>query len=127
MKIFRIFLKSSLIALALVPVPNLFAANRGSLHVTSPEDVAGQTLDPGDYTVRWEGDGPDVKLKIMQGKKILATATAHTVALETASANDSVVVDANGGKRRLSLILFSGKTFALAIREPSEGVNVSSK
>jgi hypothetical protein len=127
MKTLRIFLKSSLIALALVPVPNVFAANRGSLHVTSPEDVAGQTLDPGDYTVRWEGDGPDVQLKIMQGKKILATATAHTVPLQTASANDSVVVDANGDKRRLSLILFSGKTFALEIREPSAGVNVSSK
>ena len=47
-------LNSSLIALALLPVPNVFAANRGPLHVSSPEDVAGQTLNAGDYIVLWE-------------------------------------------------------------------------
>ena len=123
----KTFVKRLLIALALLPAANMFAANRGSLHVSSPEDVVGQTLEPGHYVVRWEGDGPNVELKIMQGKKVVATATAHTMVLQNASANDSEVLRVNGERRSLSLIFFSGKTVALEIRGPSAGVNVSSK
>jgi len=120
-------LKSSLIALALLPVPNVFAANKGPLHVSSPEDVAGQTLNAGDYIVLWAGDGPNVDLKIMQGKKVVATATAHTVQLQNPSINDSEVVNVKGGTRSLSMIFFLGKTVALKIQGPSAGVNVSSR
>jgi hypothetical protein len=126
MKTFHI-LKTSLIALALLPVPNVFAANRGQLHVSSPEDVAGQTLDAGDYIVLWEGDGPNVELKILQSKKVVATATAHAVQLQTPSINDSAVINVNGQKRSLSMIFFLGKTVALEIPGPSAGVNVSSR
>jgi hypothetical protein len=126
MKTFHI-LKCSLIVLALLPVPNLFAANRGPLHVSSPEDVAGQTLNAGDYIVLWEGDGPNVELKIMQGKKVVATATAHAVQLQTPSINDSEVININGQKRSLSMIFFLGKTVALEIPGPSAGVNISSR
>jgi hypothetical protein len=119
--------KGSLIVLVLLSVPNLFAANSGSLHVSSPEEVAGQILDAGDYSVRWEGNGPGVELKIMQGKKVMATATAYTLPLQRPSANDSVVVKTSGQGRSLSQIFFSGKAVALEIREPSPGVNVSSK
>jgi hypothetical protein len=126
MKTYHI-LKSSLIALALLPVPNMFAANRGPLHVSSPEDVAGQTLNAGDYIVLWAGDGPDVELKIMQGKKVVATATAHAVQLQTPSINDSEVINVNGQRRSLSMIFFLGKTVALEIQGPSAGVNISSR
>jgi hypothetical protein len=126
MKTYHI-LKSSLIALALLPVPNMFAANRGPLHVSSPEDVAGQTLNAGDYIVLWAGDGPDVELKIMQGKKVVATATAHAVQLQIPSINDSEVININGQRRSLSMIFFLGKTVALEIQGPSAGVNISSR
>jgi hypothetical protein len=126
MKTYRI-LKSSLIALALLPVPNMFAANRGPLHVSSPEDVAGQTLNAGDYIVLWAGDGPDVELKIMQGKKVVATATAHAVQLQIPSINGSEVINVNGQRRSLSMIFFLGKTVALEIQGPSAGVNISSR
>jgi hypothetical protein len=126
MKTYHI-LKSSLIALALLPVPNMFAANRGPLHVSSPEDVAGQTLNAGDYIVLWAGDGPDVELKIMQGKKVVATATAHAVQLQIPSINDSEVINVNGQRRSLSMIFFLGKTVALEIQGPSAGVNISSR
>jgi hypothetical protein len=119
--------KSPVIALALLSVPSLFAANIGSLHVSSPEEVAGQTLDAGDYRVRWEGHGPDVELKIMQGRKIMATATAYTLPLQRPSASDSVVVITNGQRRGLSQIFFSGKAVALEFRGPSAAVNISSK
>ena len=108
MKTFHI-VRSSLIALALLPVPNVFAANKGQLHVSSPEDVAGQTLNAGDYVVLWEGDGPDVALKIMQSKKVVATATAHTVQLQNASINDSAVININGANAEPGYDLFHGQ------------------
>ena len=58
MKTFHI-LKASLIALALLRVPNVFAANRGQLHVSSPEDVAGQTLNAGDIHRPMGGRRPE--------------------------------------------------------------------
>ena len=126
MRAFRI-VKRPLIALALLPVPNMFAANRGSLHVSSPEEVVGQRLEAGDNIVRWEGDGPDVELKIMQGRKLVATAKASMIPLQYASANDSEVVNVREERRSLSLIFFSGKTVALEIQGLAAGVNVSSK
>jgi hypothetical protein len=126
MKRFK-FVKSALLTLAFLPVANLFAANKGSLHVSSPEDVMGQTLGTGDYIVRWEGDGPDVELKIMQGKRIVATATAHKLPLPSAAANNAVEVDTSGGRHSLSLIFFSGNPVAFEIRQPAPGVQVSSK
>jgi hypothetical protein len=119
--------KSLFIALVLLSVPNVFAANRGSLHVSSPEDVAGQPLGAGDYIVQWEDGGPNVELRIMQGKRVVATAIANVMPLQNASISDSVVLQTAGGKRSLSLIFFSGKSVAFEIRGTSGGVNVSSK
>jgi hypothetical protein len=118
--------KSTFIALALLSVPNMFAANRGSLHVSSPEEVAGQPLAAGDYIVRWEDSGPNAELRIMQGKRVVATAVANVMPLKNVSVSDSVVLQNYGERRSLSLIFFSGKTVALEIREPSTGTNVSS-
>ena len=90
--------KSLFIALALLSAPNVFAANMGSLHVSSPEDVAGQPLDAGDYIVQWEDSGPNVELRIMQGKHVVATAIANVMPLPNASISDSVVLPNHCGK-----------------------------
>jgi hypothetical protein len=119
--------KSLLFALALLAVPNLLAENKGSLHVSVPEIVAGQPLDPGDYVVRWDDSNPNVQIRIMRGKVEVATATAHEMTLERASSNDSVVVENSGERRNLSLIFFSGKKVALEIQGPSGTTNISKK
>ncbi|HTZ58647.1 MAG TPA: hypothetical protein VMB49_11140 [Acidobacteriaceae bacterium] len=120
-------IKKISIALALIAVPSAFAANKGSLHVSSQEDLAGQTLIPGDYTVQWEDHGPEVTLHVMRGKKVVAEATADIVPQQYASTYDSVVLQTVNGKRTLSLIFFSGKTFALRIQEPPATANLSSR
>jgi len=118
--------KSSVILLALL-TSNAFAANRGSLHVSSPEDVAGEHLAAGDYTVRWEGSGPTVQLTILRGEKVAATVTAHVKPLEHASDGDSVVIEKDkDGKPVLSQIYFGGKKIALEIKSPSEGTTANS-
>jgi hypothetical protein len=109
-----------LIGSAFLLAADAFAANKGALHVTSPETVAGERLTAGDYTVRWEGAGPSVQLRIMQGEKVLVAAPAKLVALDSVSPSDSVIVDVDGnGSRTLSQIFFSGKRFALQVEEGS--------
>jgi hypothetical protein len=113
-------LQGVLIGSAFLFASDAFAANKGALHVSSPETVAGERLDAGDYTVRWEGAGPGVQLKIMQGGKVVVAVPAKLVALDSASPSDSVILDIDGnGSRTLSQIFFSGKRFALRVEEGS--------
>jgi hypothetical protein len=105
---------------ALLLAADAFAANKGALHVSSPETVAGERLTAGDYTVRWEGAGPSVQLRIMQRAKVVAAAPAKLVALDSVSPNDSVILEIDGnGSPTVSQIFFSGQRFALQIDEVS--------
>jgi hypothetical protein len=109
-----------LIGSACLLATNAFAANKGTLHVSSPEIVAGERLAAGEYTVRWDGTGPTVQFRVMQGAKVVVTAPARIVALDNASPSDSVVVQMyDKGIRRVSLISFSGQKVALQIEEGS--------
>jgi hypothetical protein len=104
---------------------NAFAANKGTLHVSSPEIVAAERLTTGDYTVRWEGTGPRVQLRIMQGAKVVVALPVNVVALDEVSPSDSVVVQIDGkGSRRLSRICFAGRKFAFQIEEDSATASV---
>jgi hypothetical protein len=112
-------LRIPLTALTLLVASNAFAANRGPLHVSSPEDVAGKQLAAGDYSVRWDNRASGVELMIMQGNRVVATAIADAVPLQDASINNSVVINIEKGERpRLSQIFFAGQRIAFEIREP---------
>jgi hypothetical protein len=113
-------LQGVLIGSAFLLATDAFAANKGTLHVSSPEIVAGERLAAGDYTVRWDGTGPSVQFRIMQGAKVVVAAPARIVTLDNASPSDSVVVQTYGnGSRRVSLMCFSGQKLALQIEEDS--------
>jgi hypothetical protein len=121
-------LKGTLTCLTLLLATNAFAANKGSLHVSAPENVAGEQLAAGDYTVRWEESGPSVELKIMQGNKVAATAPAKIIPLKNVSAENSVVVlTLDDGSRSLSEIFLSGKGFALEIGGETADLRSDSK
>jgi hypothetical protein len=109
-----------LIGSAFLLATDAFAANKGTLHVSSPEIVAGERLAAGDYTVRWDGTGPNIEIRVMQGGKVVVAAPARIVPLDTASPSDSVVVQvAADGSRRVSQMSFSGQKLALQIEESS--------
>ena len=119
MKLSKSF-QSVLIGSAFLLATDAFAANKGTLHVSSPEIVAGEQLAPGDYTVRWDGTGPSAQFRVMQGAKVVVSAPARIVALDNASASDSVVVDTyDKGIRRVSVMYFTGQKVALQIDETS--------
>jgi hypothetical protein len=120
--------KSLLIALSFLVPPNMLAAaNRGVLHVSSPEEVAGQTVAPGDYVVQWDDSSPKVEARIMRGKQVIAVATARAIPLDYISNNDSVVVETVDGKRILSQIFFHGKKVALEIQDQAPAMSASSR
>jgi hypothetical protein len=87
-----------------------FAADKGSLHIHSPT-MAGETQLPvGEYTVQWEGAGPDVELKIKLDKRVKATVPAKVVPLDEPLREDETVLGTDSKRGwRLIEIGFSGK------------------
>ena len=83
--------------------------------------MAGKTLLPaGEYTVQWEGAGPDVELTIKLDNRVKATVPAKVIPLDQPLREDAAVLDTDGnGGRRLLGIRFSGKKFFLQIEPAS--------
>jgi hypothetical protein len=125
---FAKFSKGLLLGLALVLATGAFAAsNRGSVQIVDPVTVSGKQLRPGDYSVQWDGSGPNVELSIMQGKKVVATTPARLIDLsKTPNGNSAVVKTNEDGSRSLSEIHFGGKKYALAIGQETASMDGSS-
>jgi hypothetical protein len=123
--------KGLLLGLALLLATSAFAAaNQGSMQLQDPVTVSGKQLRAGDYSVKWDGNGPNVQLSILKGNKVVATTPARLIDLNEKSNNDAAVVQNNGdGSKSLAEIHFSGKKYALAIGSDSASMdgNGSSK
>ena len=118
--------KGLVLGSALVLATSAFAASKGALQLTAPATVAGKQLAAGDYTVKWDGNGPSVQLEILKGKNVVATVPAQVVTLDRQSNYDSAVVNTDGsGARVLSQIRFSGKRMALSVGGEAGGSNSS--
>ena len=89
----------SLFVFAMLALPALaFAADKksASVQIAHPVTVAGTQLAPGNYRLVWEGNGPDVTVSFLEGKKTIATAPAtlvntqgnQTGAIETVTSPD---------------------------------------
>jgi len=109
-----------LMTFAVLFATTAYAANKGSLHVQSTT-MAGKTqLLAGEYTVQWEGAGPDVELKIKLHNRVKATVLAKVTPLDQPLREDAAVLDTDGnGDRRLLEIRFSGKKFFLQVEPQS--------
>ena len=89
--------------------------------------VNGTTLQPGEYKVQWEGNGPNVEVSILHGKNVVAKVPAHVVELETPAADDAAVLRKNDkGPNALAGIRFQGKKLSLELGETSEGMQEGS-
>ncbi len=82
--------KGLLLGLALLLATSVFAANnKGSMQVTDSVTVNGKQLPAGEYTIKWDGAGPNVELNILRGKNVVATVPARMVDLEQSPNRDS--------------------------------------
>jgi len=121
--------KSLVLGLALLSFSSAFAANKGNLQLEYPVMVDGTTtMKPGDYKVQWEGNGPNVELSIIQGKKIIAKVPARVVELEMPYLADAVDTRENGSEPRLLIgIRFGGKRFWLELAAVRDGIKAGSR
>ena len=72
--------------------------------------------------MQWEGSGNDVQLNFLQGKKQVASTSAHIVAVQPAAQADNALINVNSdGSRSLAQIRFRGKTFALDLTGDGAG------
>ncbi|HEY1799636.1 MAG TPA: hypothetical protein VGG46_01780 [Terriglobales bacterium] len=105
-----------LLAVVLMLAASAFASNKGAFQLNNTVSVNGKQLQAGDYSVTWEGEGPDVQLNIMKGRKLVAQAPAKVVVIDQASGSNQAVVERNSdGTASLKELRFGGKKFALAI------------
>jgi hypothetical protein len=115
-------LKGLLLGLSLLLAASAFAANKGPLQLINPASLGGKQLAAGSYTVKWDGNGPEVQLSVLKGNKVVATAPARLSNLDRSSEGNEAVVNVNAdGSRTLTEIRLAGKKYALAIGESSGG------
>jgi len=119
--------KGLLLGLALLLATSAFAAaNKGSVVFLTPVTVGGKQLPAGDYSVKWDGTGPNVEVNILKNNKVVLTTPARLIDLSQKPESDAAVVKQDSdGSRSLTEIHFGGKKYALAIGSESASMNGS--
>lgn len=103
------------------PLAALAAHNTGNVTLGDPVTVGSTVLPAGDYKVKWEGTGSDVKVSFLQGKKELASAPA-TVTAESSPYDGAAVEtqDQTNNSKILKQILF--KNVSLTFEQGATGM-----
>jgi hypothetical protein len=91
-------------------------ANKGSLQLYEKVNVEGKALNPGHYTVTWDGAGPSVQVTVLQGKQTVATFPAHLTEQTTRNTEDAYgSATETDGSRTLTAIYISGKRYSIEL------------
>ena len=94
--------------------------NKGSLNLYEKVNVEGKALNPGKYTITWDGTGPEVQVTVSQGKQTVATFAAHLTEQATRNTEDAYGSAADtDGARTLTAIYPNGKRFSLELETKS--------
>jgi hypothetical protein len=109
--------RALILGVALLPAMGAFAeTHKKSVKLFDPATLGETQLKAGDYSVVWEGEGPNFKLNLVQGKKVVATVPAHSVDLNRAPDSDGTATKTNAdGSRAISQIFFRGHARAFEI------------
>ncbi|MFL6313838.1 MAG: hypothetical protein ACJ71W_17200 [Terriglobales bacterium] len=91
-------------------------SHKSSFEISAATQVNGTTLPAGEYTAEWEGSGPTVKVNIIQDRKVVSSAPAHVISLDS-KARDTQAEVLNGakGERELKALRFAGKKISLQL------------
>lgn len=104
MKASSVFRLAALI-LVMVTVATAASANKKKVTFFEPTIVGNVTLEPGEYTVTWSGNGPDVQVSFSQGKATRVTVPATVEAVQNHYSLTSVSVRTeNSGEHELIAI-----------------------
>jgi hypothetical protein len=95
-------------------------SNKGTLQLYDAVSVEGKTLNPGKYTITWDGSGPNVQVTISQGKQTIATFAAHLAEQAARNSENAYASSADTtGARSLTTIYPNGKRFSLELESKS--------
>jgi len=97
---------------------NTFAKDKNETRVTLPDSVQVGTTDlkPGDYTLQWDGNGPDVQVKVLKGKNVVATVPAK-LAQGTSGRGNAITTRTVGNVKTLDEVDFAGGKQSLVFGE----------
>jgi hypothetical protein len=107
--------KTLVLGLAVFVATGAFAANKGTFKAEERVEINGLQLAPGEYQVRWEGNGPNVELSFIKGNKEIGKTAAKVTQLPDAPSFDSAIVNHANGKAVVSEIQFAGKKAAFTL------------
>lgn len=103
MRNIKALLLSTLMLVLLLPVAAL-AADKNSAKVYVPDTVTvgSTTLQPGNYTLSWQGTGSNVKVDILSGKKTVASTDATVTSTDQKPFTNTILENKENGKAALS-------------------------
>jgi len=111
----RNILKGALAAALILAALNGWGEKKGPIYLAHATNVAGTVLASGNYNLRWDATGGEVRVKIYQGKKEVVIVPAQVIQLSSPAPLNSAVIKSQDGTQSLSEIHFEGKKFALRI------------
>ncbi len=91
--------------------------NEGKFTVSEPVQVGSTQLKPGDYKVQWEGSGDAVQVKILQGKKTVATTSGKVVNHDQAAPYNAVILRGATSQKSINEIDFGNRKDALVLTD----------
>ena len=110
---------TAVLAVAVLVSTAAFAGNKpGSLYLANGAELNGKTLPAGTYDVRVEGNGPEVQVQFLKGKKLMASAPAKVEQMQKKAYQNAAVIETTGGGRSLIEARFAGKKFKLLFPSP---------
>jgi hypothetical protein len=92
-------------------------ANKKTIDLFEPTIVGRVTLTPGQYTIEWNGPGPDVQVTFSQGKNTILTVPATLEAAQ--NWNDIAVTCRTEESGARSLVTIKTKSSTLHFAPPS--------
>lgn len=92
--------------------------NETRISLSDSVQVGATDLKPGDYTLQWDGDGPDVQVKVLKGKNVVATVPAKLAQGTTGYAN-AITTRTVGNVKTLDEVDFAGGKQSLVFGEAS--------
>ena len=90
--------------------------NETRISLSDSVQVGTTGLKPGDYTLQWEGNGPDVQVKVLSGKNLVATIPAK-LAQSTSGHADAITTRMVSNVKTLDEVDFAGGKRSLVFEE----------
>src|SRR5258708_5294513 len=92
-----------------------FGATKASFYLSGAGTINGTQLTEGHYVAQWDGNGPDVQVRILLNGKAVATVPARLIELNSKGDQDAILWGNNAdGSRSVIEVDFAGIKYALA-------------